>query len=46
LTAVVPCLGYCRSDKKEKGRTPVSAKLIANLLEVSGIMRVITMDLQ
>jgi len=45
ITAVVPCLGYSRQDKKEKSRAPISAKLIANMIEVAGIHRVLTIDL-
>lgn len=46
ITAVIPCFGYARQDKKDKSRAPITGKLIANLIEVSGIDRVITMDLQ
>jgi len=45
ITAVIPCFGYARQDKKDKSRAPITGKLIANLIEVSGIDRVITMDL-
>jgi ribose-phosphate pyrophosphokinase len=45
ITAVIPCFGYARQDKKDKSRAPISGKLVANLIEVSGIDRVITMDL-
>ena len=46
ITAVIPCFGYARQDKKDKSRAPITGKLVANLIEVSGIDRVITMDLQ
>jgi ribose-phosphate pyrophosphokinase len=42
---VVPYFGYARQDRRSKARTPISAKLVANLLTVSGIERVLTMDL-
>jgi ribose-phosphate pyrophosphokinase len=45
ITAVIPYFGYQRQDRKDKPRVPISAKLIMNLLEASGIQRVITMDL-
>jgi len=45
ITAVIPYFGYCRQDKKEASRTPISAKLIANMIQVAGINRVMTMDL-
>lgn len=45
ITAVMPWLGYCRQDKKTAGREPISAKLIADLLQVAGADRVLTMDL-
>jgi len=45
ITAVIPCFGYARQDKKDKSRAPITGKLVANLIEVAGIDRVITMDL-
>ncbi len=45
VTAVIPYLGYSRQDRKEKGRVPITAKLVANLLEKAGASRVLTLDL-
>ena len=45
ITAVIPYFGYARQDRRTKARTPISAKLIANLLTESGIERVLTLDL-
>ncbi|KAG6159742.1 hypothetical protein E4U11_004207 [Claviceps purpurea] len=45
ITAVIPSFPYARQDKKDKSRAPISAKLIANMLQVSGCNHVITMDL-
>ncbi len=45
ITAVIPYYGYARQDKKVEPRVPISAKLVANLIAVSGATRVITMDL-
>src|ERR671914_394869 len=45
VTAVVPYYGYGRSDKKDRPRVPISAKLIANLITVAGADRLLTMDL-
>ncbi len=45
ITAVIPYFGYSRQDKKVSPRVPISAKLIADLLEMAGVQRVITMDL-
>ena len=45
ITAVIPYFGYCRQDKKTKPREPITAKLIANMIEVAGVQRVITFEL-
>jgi len=45
VTAVIPYYGYARSDKKDRPRVPISAKLVANLLTIAGAQRVLTMDL-
>jgi ribose-phosphate pyrophosphokinase len=45
ITAVVPYFGYARQDRKDQPRVPISAKLVANLITVSGADRVLTMDL-
>lgn len=45
ITAVIPHYGYSRQDRKVSPRTPISAKLVADLLTVAGATRVITMDL-
>ncbi|NWF67144.1 MAG: ribose-phosphate pyrophosphokinase [Campylobacterales bacterium] len=45
ITAVVPYFGYARQDRKAAPRVPITAKLIANLMETSGIDRVVTIDL-
>lgn len=44
ITAVIPFFGYARQDRKDKPRVPISAKLIANLLQAAGANRVMTMD--
>ena len=45
ITAVVPYFGYARQDRKTSARTPISAKLTANLMTEAGIDRILTMDL-
>ena len=45
ITAVTPYFGYARQDRKMGGRTPISAKLVANLITRAGADRVLTMDL-
>ncbi len=45
VTAVVPYYGYARQDRKSGPRTPISAKLVANLITVAGADRVLTLDL-
>ncbi len=45
ITAVIPYYGYGRQDRKSGPRTPISAKLVANLITVSGADRVLTLDL-
>ncbi len=45
ITAVIPYFGYARQDRKTDGRTPISAKLVANLISTAGADRVLTMDL-
>ncbi len=44
ITAVIPYFGYARQDRKDKPRVPISAKLIANLLQAAGVNRIVTMD--
>jgi ribose-phosphate pyrophosphokinase len=45
VTAVVPYFGYARSDKKDRPRVPISAKLVANLITTAGANRILTVDL-
>ena len=45
ITAVIPYFGYARQDRKAGGRTPISAKLVANLITSAGAHRVLTIDL-
>lgn len=45
ITAVIPYFGYARQDRKAEPRVPISAKLVADILQVSGIGRVVCMDL-
>ena len=45
ITAVIPYFGYARQDRKSKPRDPISAKLVADLLEAAGADRILTMDL-
>jgi ribose-phosphate pyrophosphokinase len=45
ITAVVPYFGYARQDRKDEGRVPITAKLVANLITTAGADRVLTCDL-
>src|SRR3954462_12312082 len=45
ITAVIPYFGYARQDRKTASRSPISAKLVANLITTAGANRVLTMDL-
>jgi len=45
ITAVIPYFGYARQDRKPAARTPISAKLVANIITHSGVDRVLTLDL-
>lgn len=45
ITVVAPYFGYARQDRKDEGRVPITAKLVANLLTVAGASRLLTLDL-
>lgn len=45
ITAVVPYYGYARQDRKTRGREPITAKLVANLMATAGVTRLVTIDL-
>jgi ribose-phosphate pyrophosphokinase len=45
ITAVIPYFGYARQDRKDEGRVPITAKLVANLISVAGADRVLAIDL-
>src|SRR6202453_1269238 len=45
ITAVIPYYGYARQDRKDQGRVPITAKLVANLLTTAGVNRVVALDL-
>jgi ribose-phosphate pyrophosphokinase len=45
VTAVIPYFGYARSDKKDRPRVPIAAKLVSNLIEKAGAQRILTIDL-
>src|SRR5699024_5681367 len=45
ITAVMPYFGYARQDRKTSARTPITAKLVADLIQQAGVTRVLTMDL-
>ena len=45
ITAAIPYFGYARQDRKSKGRDPITAKLVANMITAAGANRVLTMDL-
>lgn len=45
ITAVIPYFGYARQDRKDAGRVPITAKLVANLITIAGADRVVSMDM-
>jgi len=45
ITAVIPYFGYARQDRKHKGRVPITARLVANLIETAGADRILVLDL-
>lgn len=45
ITAVIPYFGYCRQDRKDQPRVPITARLIANMIETAGVSHVLTVDL-
>ncbi|MFQ5664180.1 MAG: ribose-phosphate diphosphokinase [Terriglobia bacterium] len=45
ITAVIPYYGYARQDRKDKPRVPISAKVVADVLETAGVNRILTLDL-
>lgn len=45
ITAVIPYFGYARQDRRSKARTPITAKLVANMIVEAGIERILTLDL-
>lgn len=45
ITAVIPYFGYARQDRKAEGRTPITARMVADLLSQSGVNRILTIDL-
>lgn len=45
VTALIPYFGYARQEKKSTGREPITAKLVANILEAAGVSRMVTLDL-
>src|SRR5690606_36532465 len=45
ITAVIPYFGYARQDRKDEGRVPITAKLVANLIATAGADRVLAMDM-
>lgn len=45
VTVIIPYIGYSRQDKKDKSRTPITAKMVADLIETCGLNRLVTIDL-